>query len=156
MKGMVRFWLIVGVLAVTALALGISSPLDDQGVSLTKFLGLPVVAVNVDANVEKFAILTIGMGSGVMVLGGGVGVISIGVIGLGLLFGVGQLACGAIAFGQVGLGAVLFCGQAGVGLTGLAQGAASLERFTQEDKSGRAFFEALNEEVGACLSFFPQ
>jgi hypothetical protein len=134
MKGMVRFWLIVGVLAVTALALGISSPLDDQGVSLT----------------------TIGMGSGVMVLGGGVGVISIGVIGLGLLFGVGQLACGAIAFGQVGLGAVLFCGQAGLGLTGLAQGAAALERFTQEDKSGRAFFEALNEEVSECLTFFPR
>jgi hypothetical protein len=156
MKGMLRFWLIVVVLALTALILGISSPLDDQGMSFTKVLGVPVVALNVEGNLENFAILTIGVGSGVMVLGGGVGVISIGFVGIGLLFGVGQLACGAIAFGQVGLGAIFFCGQAGLGLTGLAQGVSALERFTQEDKSGRAFFEALNEEVSECLTFFPR
>ncbi len=154
MKGMLRFWLIVAALTLTALILGISSPLDDQGISFTKVLGVPVVSLNVEGNFERFAILTIGMGPGVMVLGGGVGVITLGFVGLGLLFGVGQLACGAIAFGQVGLGAIFFCGQAGLGLTGLAQGAAALERFTQEDKSGRAFFRTLGQEVGACLTFF--
>jgi hypothetical protein len=71
-----------------------------------------------------------------------------------LLFGVGQLACGAIAFGQLGLGAVFFCGQAGLGLTGLAQGAGALERYSQSDKSGRDFFETLDREVGECLTFF--
>lgn len=149
---MIRFWMLVGILALTALVLGLTTPMQD-GVSVTRLFGVPLVVIG-DAS-ESFAILTIGAGGGVMVLGAGAGLVVIGVMGFGLLFGMGQLAGGAIAFGQVGLGGVFFCGQAGVGLAGLGQGALSLERYTQEDKSGRPFFEQLNQDVGDCLTFFP-
>ena len=150
MKGMIRFWMVVAILALTAAILGLTSPMEG-GVSVTHLFGVPLVVVG-DSS-DSFAILTIGAGPGVMVLGAGAGLIVLGVAGLGVLFGMGQLAAGGIAFGQVGLGAVFFCGQAGTGLAGLGQAALSLEKYTQEDKSGRRFFELLNEDLGEYLSF---
>jgi hypothetical protein len=88
-----------------------------------------------------------------MVLGMGWGLISIGWMGTGILFGVGQLACGGIAFGQLALAPVLFVGQVGAGLLGIAQGGVAFERFMQISTSGKEYFQQLANDANNYLSF---
>ena len=81
--------------------------------SESEFLGVPVVSMVED----QWAWLTIGAGTGVLVVGaGGAGLVTFTLYGAGLLFGTGQVTAGLICMGQAGLGLVLFLGQAGTGL----------------------------------------
>lgn len=71
----------------------------------------------------SFSWLTVGAGTGVLVVGvGGVGVVSIGLMGgAGILFGCGQVAAGSLVIGQLAVGVVATLAQVGVGLTGMGQ-----------------------------------
>ena len=101
----------------------------------TKFLGIPAVGVmhsmpdtsgpsdnsdsdDIASEAPKVDGWLVFGGTGVLVLGGGVGVVEIGLYGVGLLFATGQLSAAMIGIGQLTFGLVFFLGQVGVGSTG--------------------------------------
>ncbi|HOE51868.1 MAG TPA: hypothetical protein PLJ27_17740 [Polyangiaceae bacterium] len=149
MKGILRLWIVVICLAFSALAMGAMTPVDSEGVSFSTFMGIPIVSLGSDTG---FALLRIGSGDGILVFGQGWGLISIGWLSGGILFGAGQVACGGVAFGQLALGPVLFVGQVGAGLLGLGQAGVAFERVMQISTSGKAYFKQLSEDASHYLA----
>ncbi len=147
---MLRFWMLMAVVIVTLLALsGLSSVQSPETASL---LGMPVVCGPEQAGAPCW--IAYG-GTGVVVLGAGLGLVEFGIGGVGLLFGTGQLAIGLIAMGQVGMGLVFWAGQAGVGLTGIAQGMFGWVTAYQggESGGGRSYLRELSVDIADLCSF---
>lgn len=119
----------------------------DGSASATQVGGMPVVALGAD----KGAWIAFG-GVGVLVLGAGIGVVSLGICGGGILIGTGQLAGGLIALGQAGLGVLLFLGQVGFGLQVGAQGGLGWRRWTQGNNRDEAYFRSMWGELSEVLS----
>lgn len=120
--------------------------------SESEFLGVPIVSMAEG----DWAWLTIGAGTGVLVVGvGGAGLVAFTLYGAGLLFGTGQVTAGLICMGQAGLGLVLFLGQAGTGLVcagqvvigglGWGQGRLAMD--------GEAFIKKLDNDITDLLRF---
>ena len=94
-------------------------------------------------------------GTGVIVLGAGVGLVALTWIGGGVLFATGQLSGGLIAFGQLGIGLIGFAAQVGTGLVGMGQGGLGLYTVTQggsRNEAGKAFLKSLSAELNEILT----
>lgn len=118
-----------------------------RGETLTRVAGLPVISFGANDG----AWLAFG-GLGVLVIGVGLGVVSLSIYGAGILFATGQLAVGLTALGQLGLGFFLFLGQVGAGLHVGAQGGLGFRRWTQGNNRDESYFRSLWGEVGELLT----
>lgn len=139
-------FLLIGCFLLTLAALAIFTEYH-QGQAVTRVAGLPVVAFGSDSG----AWLAFG-GVGVLVLGAGIGVVSLGLYGGGILFATGQLCAGLLAMGQLGLGIILFLGQVGAGLQVGAQGGLGFRRWTQGNDRDEAYFRSMWEELKEVLA----
>ncbi len=116
---MLRAILLLVWVAIVAMAFMLVIP-TPEGVSVESFAGMPAMCVSPDASVTCW--LTIGSGMGVLFVGlFGAGLVCIGYITGGILFGMGQVAIGGICLAQAGIGGSFFFGQAGGALTALGQ-----------------------------------
>jgi hypothetical protein len=149
---MKRFSALLAIIVVTAIALVIIPGGEEP------IFGLPAVRVAPQALDwdwdGKPAWLSVG-GVGVLCLGGGTGVVTIGFYGVGLLFAVGQMAAGSIAIAQLGFGLVFALVQVGAGLTGFGQlvfGGAVVGQVPVGFR-GTLLIEALSRDLDDLLSF---
>ena len=116
-------------------------------------LGMPLI----NASQPDPAWIALG-GTGVIVIGAGVGLIALTWIGGGVLFATGQLSGGLIAFGQLGIGLIGFAAQVGTGLVGMGQGGLGLYTVTQggsRNEAGKAFLKSLSAELNEILTILP-
>jgi hypothetical protein len=152
-----RFFLLSGFIVATALGLALvtdyaPSREDGGSVSRAHVLGLPVVAVGT----SDPAWLAVGTGQGILVVGiGGVGVVTFGFYGAGILFATGQGAIGLFAIGQLAVGVVFVICQLGVGLSGIGQVLAGGLVVGQGTlgADGEPYLRRLNEDVNGLLSW---
>ncbi len=113
-------------------------------------LGMPLI----NASQPDPAWIALG-GTGVIVIGAGVGLIALTWIGGGVLFATGQVSGGLIAFGQLGIGLIGFAAQVGTGLVGMGQGGLGLYTVTQggsRNEAGKAFLKSLSAELNEILT----
>lgn len=137
---MKNFVILAVLIVVTTAALGFTTEMAVSGTtSRTRVLGAPVASLGE----ADFSWISIGAGSGVIVLGAGVGVVAFTLIGAGLLFGTGQVTAGFIA-GQAGTGLV-GAGQVVVGALGWAQGRLAMD--------GEEFIKSFNKDLNETLKF---
>ena len=112
---MTRFWVIQVIIIVTGLLLAVTTPGDAGAIRILEHR-----TVCSDPSMEDACWIALG-GTGAISFGMGVGLVSYGWVGAGVLFGVGQASAGLIAFGQVAFGPLFFCAQLGGGLMGIGQ-----------------------------------
>jgi hypothetical protein len=148
---MVRFFILLAIMTATALVLAVLTPTVD-GVSATQWFGMPVVGFASDAP----AILQVGAGTGVMVVGvGGFGIVCITLYGAGVLFATGQLSAGLLSIGQLSVGVIFLFGQVGGGFIAFGQlvfgGLTGGQVPVGFD--GKAFLRELNAELSRVLAF---
>ncbi len=146
LKGLGRFGVVVGVVVVTGIAMAITADLGPGRMSASTFLGMPLVGIGA----SEPCVLALG-GTGILVIGAGIGVVAIGIACGGLLFATGQIAGALIAFAQAGIGIVFFGGQAGVAYTGIGQVVLGVHVHCQASSRGKQFMAELNRELGAIL-----
>ncbi len=140
----------------------------------TKFLGIPAVGTSdsmpssssssddsdssddVASEAPKVDGWLVFGGTGVLVLGAGVGVVEIGLYGVGLLFATGQLSAGLIGIGQLTFGLVFFLGQVGVGATGAGQMAIGGLVTGQGElgADGSDFLDRMHEDIQELLRYW--
>lgn len=148
---MKRFFIVLGLIVITSIGLWAVTELDGY-CSVNRVLGMPALCVG---SVEP-AWLTLGMGTGVLVVGGGgVGVVAITAYGAGILFATGQLSAGLIAFGQLGFGLILFLGQVGAGTIAAGQAVGGGLVWAQGGLgySGKEFIKELNTDIADLMKF---
>ncbi len=141
MKGVA---ILVGMIAVVAIALAIFTDYDATGDAKTLVMGLPVVSVRQGG---AHGWLAIGQtATGVLVMAqGGAGVVAFVQGGAGLLFGIGQGIVSLVTIAQVGVGAFGFVGQMGLGAQAIGQGVFRAR--------SREYFAEVSAEVTALLSW---
>ena len=140
--------LLISCFAVTVAGLAFFTEYQNA-LSLTRVGGLPSIGIGPEGG----AWLSI-FGAGVLVIGGGAGVVSIGIYGAGILFATGQLAVGLVAMGQLGLGLLLYLGQLGVGLQVGGQGGLGWRRWIQDNNRDEAYFRSMWAEIAEVLSLW--
>ncbi len=149
-----RFVILCGVIAATAVAFYPLTETDEAGVSKSaEVLEMPALCVMSE---DEPCWLTLGGGVGVLVIGaGGIGIVVFGLYGAGVLFATGQLAVGCIAFGQVGIGPVMWVGQAGGGFVAGGQVAIGIIASGQGQVGfdGESFFDALKKDIDHIFRF---
>lgn len=160
---MKRFAIVSAFVIGTALMLTWATDLetvDGNSRSRATVLGIRVVSIGVD----EPAWLQVGgsdpeVGPSGLVIGlGGVGFVTYGVYGAGILFATGQLAVGLFAIGQLAVGVVFVICQLGAGLSGVGQVLAGGLVVGQGTLGGdgEGFLKFLNEDIDARLSWKPE
>ena len=143
-----RVLLVAGAVLATAIALYMHSEMTRQGAP-TVLLGIPVTNVSS----SDFAWIAVD-GRGFVVLRMGVGFVTFGFVGVGLLFAVGQACAGGIAIGQGALGLTFVLGQLAFGWSGFGQlaigGHMRGQGVVGKDKG---MLRALDAWLGRTLSF---
>lgn len=129
---------------VTTVGLAIFTLYDD-GTSVARFMGYPVVAVAQKSPVGLIAVGQVDARGVIVLAQNGYGLVTIAQGGVGLIFGVGQLMGGLVAIAQVGIGLFFFLGQMGGGISGLGQLAGR--------NRGGDYFREMNREFGELLAF---
>lgn len=156
---MLRFAIVSAFVILTAVLLAWATetePAGDATRSRESVLGLRVVSIGS----EDPAWLQLGgapsLAPGVLTVGlGGIGIVTYGLYGAGVLFATGQVAVGLFAIGQLAIGVVFVICQLGAGLSGIGQvlGGGLVVGQGTLGGDGKKFLERLNRDVNVLLSW---